>query len=358
MFLSLSARILANVEALNMIESIGNMVRHRKAPVVIKQESNEYKIVFVPAISGESLAHGYQATLAKLASEVGVPVCERCSREEFIKHSTDELFTNKDKELFNEKLDPHEFEKRIIKHCTVEDIGGFLYTGGDYCSDPVKRTSKIQFSYMIPTYDTIKNVAVESQFHVRYAPSEPREPAQAIYYVDTGSALYGVMANLELSGILKTSMVKIENVIKEEEKFKEEFKKRVDIAIKALYLTLASPLFGGHRSRFNPHWEIESLVVALAKPLVFTVSPPHSKIYISSTVVKAKDYKELFSDTKLSDELELKIYYYISDKSAFKEEELPKDEEVEGLSIKRITGSVEELFNEVWSTVKNWIEST
>ena len=34
-WVSLSARVLVNVEALNMIEAVGNYTRHRRAPMVI-----------------------------------------------------------------------------------------------------------------------------------------------------------------------------------------------------------------------------------------------------------------------------------------------------------------------------------
>lgn len=70
--LSLSARILLNVEALNMIESIGNLVRRRRAPIVIPLENGGYILRYTPAISGETLAHAYQEILASLATKLNL----------------------------------------------------------------------------------------------------------------------------------------------------------------------------------------------------------------------------------------------------------------------------------------------
>jgi len=78
-WLSLSARLLINVEALNMAEAVGNYTRHRRAPVVIPTNGG-YKVVYVPAISGESLAHAYQAWLVHEARIRGLPVCSLCAR--------------------------------------------------------------------------------------------------------------------------------------------------------------------------------------------------------------------------------------------------------------------------------------
>jgi CRISPR-associated protein Csa2 len=82
--LSFTARILVNTEALNMAESVGNYTRHRKAPIVIPSE-NGYSILYTPVVSGESLAHAYQAILAQIASQRGLPVTEMDLRGYFMK---------------------------------------------------------------------------------------------------------------------------------------------------------------------------------------------------------------------------------------------------------------------------------
>ncbi len=62
-FLSLSARVVVNAEAMNMVETIGNVVRHRKAALVyrVREGQNErYEIRTVPVASGEVLRHAVQ----------------------------------------------------------------------------------------------------------------------------------------------------------------------------------------------------------------------------------------------------------------------------------------------------------
>jgi CRISPR-associated protein Csa2 len=66
-YVSVSARILMNVEAVNMAETVGNISRHRKAPVVVASKQGGISVVYVPAVSGESLAHHYQRLLASIA---------------------------------------------------------------------------------------------------------------------------------------------------------------------------------------------------------------------------------------------------------------------------------------------------
>ena len=72
-YLSLSARLLINLESLNMAESVGNVTKHRRAPVVVDGEGG-YRLVYVPVVSGMSLAHHYQRLLATAASRSGINV--------------------------------------------------------------------------------------------------------------------------------------------------------------------------------------------------------------------------------------------------------------------------------------------
>ena len=64
MFISIRGRVLINVEALNMTESVGNYVKHRRVPVILS--SGGYVAFFVPAISGESIAHGFQEVFPRI----------------------------------------------------------------------------------------------------------------------------------------------------------------------------------------------------------------------------------------------------------------------------------------------------
>ncbi|MCX7999744.1 MAG: hypothetical protein N3A69_12470, partial [Leptospiraceae bacterium] len=83
-FVSVRGRILLNAEALNMTESIGNYVKHRKVPIVIP-EKDGFTTYFVPAVSGESVAHGFQKVLAEKAIRSSLPVCKLCEKGIFLK---------------------------------------------------------------------------------------------------------------------------------------------------------------------------------------------------------------------------------------------------------------------------------
>lgn len=72
-----SVRFLVNVESLNGVESVGNLSRHRTAPIVTRKSTGEYVIRYVPVISGESLAHAYQMALVEIAEKMGLPVTHR-----------------------------------------------------------------------------------------------------------------------------------------------------------------------------------------------------------------------------------------------------------------------------------------
>ncbi len=68
-FLQIAYRLLINTEALNMVESVGNVTRRRTIPVVIPKAPGEYVVRWVPAISGESLVHSYQLKIVELAKD-------------------------------------------------------------------------------------------------------------------------------------------------------------------------------------------------------------------------------------------------------------------------------------------------
>ncbi len=302
-FLSLGLRALVNVEALNMVESVGNIVRHRKAALVFKRDSS-YVVRWVPAISGESLAHSYQAWVARLAKQRGLPLCELCEKHEFVKHADKNIFGSSPWEARLAKLvaeveggrkgksksaiDPltfmHEFEKTIIANCVVEDIGGFLYAG----AIPVKRTSRFASSYMVPSLDAVERAVVDTQFHVRHAPtaSQKWEQAQMPYNVEVGSAVYAWSFYMDLDGVGCTSCVKRECLTLDDRK------RRVELAIDALALMLDSRIFGAKQSRFNPVVNYEVVLVSISSPIPFNVSPPAMGIeFVEDTVKRASAFK-------------------------------------------------------------------
>ncbi len=311
MFLSMGVRFRANVEALNMAETVGNVARHRRAPAIVRTEEG-LKLLYVPAISGESLAHAIQANLvetAKILYKEETPVDPWSLRGEFVKFADNKHLTPKLLQVVKAKMSveekQHAFEKTAIAESIVADIGGFLYAE----SPPVRRTSPLQVGYAIPVEESISITAIESQIHARQAPvgitREEERQAQMLYYVEVASAIYGVTINLDTGMIGQTSMVRVEPAVDEEER-----KRRIKTAIGALALTLGQNLFGAKRSRFNPILEVMNAAVAVSRPLPFTVSPPQKAGYIDETIARAKAYRELMRKIGAEVEVEVATYGY------------------------------------------------
>lgn len=303
-FLSLGFRMLVNVEALNMVESVGNVVRHRTVPMILRKGTGQYIMRWVPAISGECLAHAYQSLLADLAQGKGLRVCYWCARNEFIKHfdlnfykltSNQISYSSEENQLIKslEKenltlVDVKDTEEAIIRCCVVEDIGGFLVTQG-----PTKRTARFHISYAVPTYDTVEEgiVALDHQFMVRHAPEaelrrqslEKIPPAQAPYYPQVGSALYAWIFNLDV-GTIGVSSVSGKPVLGA-----DEVKRRRELALDALAEMLDNKIFGAKLTRFTPFIDFEIAVAAISDRVRFTISPPvlSLKRFILETVDRA-----------------------------------------------------------------------
>ncbi len=306
-WLSLSARVLLNVGALNMVESVGNYTRHRRAPMVIHDENTgTFTVRFVPAISGESIAHAYQVHLTEFAERYSLPVCDRCAVGEFVKrgvqqHTPRSLSSQASKKASKKTGEDavtyaHNFEKAVIKECVVEDVAGFLYP---FSTVPVKRTSCIQFGYMIPALDNVAATALEPEFHVRYTQTAARGE-QAIYYVEVSSAIYVVSSSLDVSRIGYTSMIKREPAVSSDERLR-----RIEAAINALYMTIGQGAFGAKRSRSLPDYQVLSMIVAVSRDLPFNVRSGHCVEYIKETVKAAKTFREITGS-------EVKLIAYVS----------------------------------------------
>lgn len=265
-YVSIRGRILLNVEALNMTESIGNYVKHRRVPVIVPS-NNGYSVYFVPAISGESIAHGYQVVLAEEAVKNDLPVCKLCKDGIFLKSTNRKVF----EAAFQTKPPDNSFEleKMIISHCVVEDVGGFLYAE----AENVKRTSRFLTGYMIPTKESIQETIIDAQMHSRYALGTPfvKEQGQMIYHVELSSSVYTFSFDLESKYIGKATFTygKVgEPVVDENERIK-----RIEIALDALKKFLIEFGFGAKKTRFLPISEWESVIVAVSDD-IWTV--PHS----------------------------------------------------------------------------------
>lgn len=369
-FVSLGIRALINVEALNMVEAVGNVVRHRTVPYIYRR-GRSYVIQWAPAISGECLAHAYQVYLAKVATKRGLPVCYWCMKEEFIKHfdlrfwvqtknsisyTSDEVkLADKYKELGAASLDQmKEIERTIVKVCIVEDIGGFLVTQG-----AVKRTSRVWFSYMIPTLDSISQgaVAVDNQFLVRHAPTAeslrktPVPPAQAPYYPQIASAIYGFTITLDVDSI-SSSSIDGEPLVP-----KDEYKKRVLASLEAVKEMLDSKIFGAKLSRFNPMMEYEIIVALVSKSMKLMISPPTLGLedFINDTIIRA-----VKAATDTGDEIKVIIWPSSTDIEKRVNEVLEKlKKQVKDIEkfyevLPSKVSTVRDLINKVIEVVKSW----
>ncbi|MET1160252.1 MAG: type I-A CRISPR-associated protein Cas7/Csa2 [Thermoprotei archaeon] len=303
--LGLSVRVLVNAEALNMAESVGNYTRHRKAPIVLSTDTG-YTVVYVPAVSGESIAHHYQLALANIAKSRGLPVTKADENGYFLKFSDKTIIQNLYPELAQrvgmdisewlKKASLAEIEKTILKTSVVADVGGFLYTDG-----PIKRTSAIRFSYMMPTLDAVEQggVALIPQLHTRYAPPELMKK-QVPFYTESGSALYTFTAELVATDIAKQYYSQ-----EPDKELLDQKIKRIEAAIDALIAITDGIMFGAKRSRYSPLWKIKSMVVTVSKgPVEFIPSPGISRTYIVET------YNRAVALTKAINEETTNIFVY------------------------------------------------
>lgn len=325
MFLSIGLRFRADVEALNMAETIGDVSRHRRAPVLVR-DKDAFKLIYVPVISGESIAHAIQYNLVKVAKPIysGNPPIDPWSlRGEFIKFGDNNHLTPSLREIVKnmKKMKPeefqHQFEKTAIRESIVADIGGFLYTAGT----PVRRTSIFQVGYAVPVEEAVRQSMIEAQLHTRSglsgieAQGESRgkqadvekgiQKAQMLYYVEIASSVYGLTINAEIDRIGRTSMIRIEDAVDEEEKAR-----RIKAFIKALLVTLGEKQFGAKLSRFTPVMEPISAVAVISQPLPFTVTAPQKKGYIEETIKRAEKYTNILKTHGIEEKIKIITYNY------------------------------------------------
>jgi len=310
-FLSIRGRVLINVEALNMTESVGNYVKHRRVPVILPKE--EYTTFFVPAISGEALAHGYQVVLAEEAKKLAEEeektgkkagkknkkneenksyVCNLCSRGIFLKSTNEEVF--KGAFGIEPPADPYKFEEYVVSKCIVEDIGGFLYAPARAKMN-VKRTSNFYTGYMIPVKEALEAVVIEPQLHSRYALGTPfvkgEARGQMIYYVELSSAPYTFAFDFDSKYVGKASFV-YEHAGKVVVENRAE---RINVALNALQKFILEFMFGAKKTRFLPVVEWESMVIAVSDD-VWTVPSPFTAKYVENA---KKKLEKISYNTKL-----------------------------------------------------------
>jgi len=285
-FVSFGFRFRVNVEAMNMVESVGNYSRHRVAPIIrrfIEDGNVRYEVQFLPVVSGQSVANAYMRALTDLAVSRNIPVCDICRSY---------------MELGGFPKRPNELKDvgARIQECAVEDITGFMAAppGG---GQAVRRTSRAQFSYLIPDADSARHVSPMPQFHVRYGKEE-----QMIFNVESGSAIYTLITNIDVDGIGRVDSNKI--VVNNR-------KDRITLAIEALALMINGGYVGAKKSRYFPQMEPLGAVAVVSHPYPFVVSPPKVRQdsngalapwYLEDTVTRALRFKQMFNAT-------VKIFY-------------------------------------------------
>ena len=321
-YLQLVYRMLINVDALNMVESVGNVTRRRTIPVIVPKAPGVYVIRWVPAISGETLAHRYQVEIVELAksryqecrdrldywSEQGELLkhwdlgfyksqCERA--EECEKTRQCRVPRPKDWECElarrytgsgQQKLglkDIEDIERVIVGNSLVEDIGGFLVT----TPGPVRRTSCIRFSYLIPTLDAMDASQLDHQMYVKGALKAEslgiKEGVQVPYYVQVGSVLYG--GNIELE-VKRVGCYSIADGCVEDKQC--PLATRRCIAVDALRPILEGD-FGAKRSRHRPHNILEMAVAVVSdKPIPLPPATLPFNSLLEELAAKLKVYKE------------------------------------------------------------------
>lgn len=357
MFVSVRGRVLINVEALNMTESVGNYVKHRRVPVILPET---YTTCLVPAISGESIAHGYQEVLANEAKKNNnILVCNLCKNGIFLKSADEAVIIEsfnikignskeKDKILknwlkenlkdnssvnnINENNIHYALESAIIKNCIVEDLGGFMYAEKTFAGvnlGNLRRTSLFSTGYMIPTKECLESTVIEPQLHTRFVQGmeyqQWQKKYQVPYYVELSSAVYTFSFDIDTKyigcatfsyekagdSILLTEeeekeLEKLEEKIKqnratEEDKkrynelFLKSRKKRIEVALDSMQKFITELMFGAKKTRFLPVVEWESLVIAVSDD-VWTVPSPNSANYIKNAIEKLN---KINSNTKL-----------------------------------------------------------
>ena len=315
MFLSVGVRFEANVEALNMVETAGNYSKHRRVPYLV-EEDGKLKTVYVPAMSGESLAHAYQEHLVREALDLDLPVCDDCRRGEFYK-SMNKVHLKKKVDPIPE--DPKKIEEAIVRACVVEDVGGFLYAE----KPPVRRSSAFQVSYALPIKSMALFATSEPQLHARHAQMDSSSKKgnaseQMIYYVETGTALYGFTFNLDLDAI-GVSAITSKPLLDE-----NEIKESRAAALKALFRMLSSAQFGAKLSRFFPVGGIREVAVAVTEH-PFVVTSPIYDDYIGKTERRLKVLESfgegyLFTvaaEDKVPEEALKEAMDYLKEKGAF-----------------------------------------
>ena len=290
-FVSISLRVKIDVEAANMVESVGNYSRHRIIPMITQNYDEDgnikYDLMYLTGISGQLLGNAFSRALADIVIRRNHAICNECRKYEMIGG-----FPKRPVLTDNDSID-----KRVCE-CTIEDVTGFLATKEQESESKkgaaIRRTSKIWFSYMVPDADSIKHSPPIPQFHVRYG----REDEQKIYTVESGSAIYRFMIGIDVDGIGKLT----------DGTCVEDRNERIKDVFDAL-LQMFNGYLGAKKARYLPQMEFLGGIAAIVHPYRFMVSPAKVKLtkegklipwYLTDTLERAEQFMNAINDSEIS----------------------------------------------------------
>jgi CRISPR-associated protein Csa2 len=252
---------------------------------VLEDGNVRYEVQFLPIVSGQSLANAYMRALVDIAVRKPLPVCETCRNYNVL---------NGFPKRPNIVDESDSADKRITE-CVIEDVTGFMAT--EEKGRAIRRTSRIQFSHLIPDADSANHVPPMPQFHVRYGEKE----TQTIYNIESASAIYTLVVNIDVDGIGKGVSITT-----------SDREARVEAALDALMLMLNGGYIGAKKSRYFPQMELLGAIAVVSNPYPFVVSPPKAKLnndgallpwYLEDTLRRALEFKKIFNNATL------RLYY-------------------------------------------------
>lgn len=256
--LTLAARLLLNVHDLNNEGATGNVLDIRKVDMV----GPDGKRFEAPAISGRMVKHWHAEALRELAQDQGLPLCDACRLGEPLRPGR--LVDGALQQVSNAT------EKDAVAQCVICDIHGYLIAqegrGAGGAADVTRRTSRAQFSWVLPVLDSAP--AVFQVNHTRVSQSGRMaggESAQMLYSKSYAAMLAGLVAALDVGAIGRTLNGQQAAV---------DTAARARAAWAAFRYVLSGRL-GASLSHALPHVDIVEVVACagLDRPLPFPPSP-------------------------------------------------------------------------------------
>ncbi len=316
-FLSIGARYLVNLHALNNEGTSGNLTRLRRVSYIVPDGNGSYKTLYVNVVSGQSIAHAIQAHIADLAMNKGLPVCRGCQHHAFIKHANKEYIEFEGEDFVN-ILKPSqkasgleqqisltkEAERKLLNSCVVEDVGGFLVAEKGYLN--VRRESAFHVSFFAPTFDQATTNYIESMQFARHDPTQAAKETseskasetegrsaqgQMLFVQEVSGGIYGLRLDLDLKKVGRLAAVGIEDF---DGSKREE---RLAVALEAIKRTVGYMQFGAKLSRFLPIQDLLDVVIVLSDGI--PVSSPFRDDFVTKTKKRVETHAKLGGKAKL-----------------------------------------------------------